>query len=450
MATPDWQHLYRERFDFQRTLRGEDIRFYVERADTPAREIHRQLLETPARATKFFLSGSAGSGKSSELARLGRLLQDDFAVVGLDAYQSAANVTQLSGAEVLFMIGAAATRVARERWGHALSEEATQALFEAFRGVAHEPAKLDLGRLVEGTATLSGLAATAAGLPGAAVAAAGKAVAQAVGAHSGAKRTIPRPFGGLTREVREGDPEVDRLSEALAQVLGEVGTIRPPVILIDGLDRIEELASIRRLFLQTRLLDLPQCPVVYNGPIALAFSPDAMMLSGSARFESVFLPNVPVEPPVSPVASVTPQEVAAGREVMRRIVQLRLNSLGLDEDHVFDEGALDLAISYSGGVIRDLIRLVHWGLRLGARETPQPARISPTIVQAAFQRVAREFQPMAANALRVDELRQVEDSGQPSGTDESTRLLLRGAILAYQDHVPWFRVHPFLRPLLPT
>lgn len=450
MDAPNWKLLYSERFDYQRTLSGEDIRFYVERPDAPSKEIQRQLQEEPGRATKFFLSGSAGSGKSSELARLGRLLQDDFAVIGLDAYQSAANVTRLTGAETLFMIGAAAVRSARDYWGQDLSEDAVEGLFEAFRGVATEPSKLSLDRLLEGTSVLAGVAATAVGLPGQAIAGAGRAVATAVGSHSQSHLTIPRPFGGLTREVREGDPEVERLTEALAQVLGEVAAYRPPVVLVDGLDRVEELASIRQLFLATRLLDLPPCPVVYAGPIALAFAPEAMVVAGSGRFETAFLPNVPVELPATPLASVTERNIQGGRAVLGEIVARRLASLGLSAPDLFDDGVLDLLIIRSGGVIRDLIRLVHWSFRLAGRRTDPPARIDAELAEAAFQRVAQDVQPMAANALRLDELRQVEATGTHSGSDESTRLLLRGAILAYRDHVPWFRVHPFLRPLLGT
>jgi hypothetical protein len=248
--------------------------------------------------------------------------------------------------------------------------------------------------------------------------------------------------------VREGDPEVEGLADALAGVLVEVSALRPPVVLVDGLDRIEELDAIRQLFFHSRVLDLPPCPVVYNGPIALQLNTEAMQLSGSARFESVPLPTIPVELPVGERARLDQGEVEAGRAILRQVVARRLKADDLDVEDVFEPDALEAMIGWSGGVIRDLIRLVHWSLRLGTRRTAPPTRIDLSLAKEAFDKAAREVQLFAANQLRLDELAAVEQRGELSGTEESLRLLLRGAILTYQDHVPWYRVHPFLRPLL--
>jgi hypothetical protein len=449
MSPVDWNFLFRERFDHTRTLNGDEVRFFVERADAPSQEIRRQLAEVPGRATKFFLSGGPGSGKSSELAHLAHLLDDDYAVIGLDVHQSAANVTKVSPAEVLFMMGAAACRLSKERWGQPISDHAQKQLMDAFLRVAQEPAKLKFERLIEGTSVIVGAGAAAAGQPaaGGIVATVGKGLADLVSA--GIRSTAaPRPFGGLTRDVREGDPEVEALADALAGVLAEVNALRPPVVLVDGLDRIEELGSIKQLFFHTTVLDLPPCPVVYNGPIALQLNTEAMQLSGSARFESVPLPTIPVEGPVGGHARVADTEIAAGRELLRQVVARRLQSDDLDPTDIFEPEAIEAMIGWSGGVIRDLIRLAHWSLRLGARREPQPARVDISLAREAFDKSAKEVQLFAANQLRRDELVSVEDHGELSGSEESLRLLLRGAILTYQDHVPWYRVHPFLRPLL--
>lgn len=447
MADGPWRLLFTRLFDFQATLSGDDLPLYVERPGSPAREIARQLDEDRGRANRFFLAGSPGSGKSSELAELGRRLDQEYAVIGLDVYASAANVTGVSGAEVLFMMGAAATRLASERWGVEISPSARTALFEAFKGVAHEPARLDMDRLLKGTALLTTVAANALGAPGALV----KQVADGVveGVMSRAPRSVVlRPYGGLARELREGDPELDRLAEALAEILRQVAEVRPPLILVDGLDRIEDPGSIRQLFLQTRLLDLPTCPVVYNGPIALWYGPEAMTLAGTARFQICPMPNITVEEPVPGSARLEPGALEEGRATLRRVVSRRLEAARLRVEDLLEPEALELMLTGSGGVLRDLIRLMHRAARLAHRTTPTPKRISVALAQRAFEESAAEVQTFAANLRRIEELRIVETQGRPSGSPESLGLLLHGAVLAYRDHVPWFRAHPFLRALL--
>ena len=448
-SPPPWRYLFTECFDPRRTLRGDDLRLYVRRGDAPSRRILTSLQEDPG-APKFFLSGSPGSGKSTELAELGRLLVDTHAVVPVDVYASAANVTDVSGTEILFMMGAAACKVAVDL-GTPISEARQQSLVEAFRGVARDPTRVDAERLFRGTATFG--VAVGAGLAGADEA--GTVVAPAVdaaislakrAATAVADRVAPRPFGGLTRELRESDPEVDRLALALAGVLEELGAVRRPVVLIDGLDRVEDPRSIRSLFLQNRLLDLPTCAVVYNGPIFLWLDPDIFALGG--RFERCPLPNVTVELPVDGSATVTDPELQQQRAVLKRLVDRRLEAVGLAPRTVLPAEVLDAMVTASGGVLRDLVHLMHRACRLAGRKDTPPDHLTQDLVNQAWQELASEVQPAVANRRLIDELKEVEDQGRPSGSDDSMRLLLRGAILAYDDHLPWFRVHPFLRPLL--
>ncbi len=445
----DWKFIFTELFDPQVPLRGEDLRFFVPRMRGPAEEIPRVLQEEPDRALKFFLAGSPGSGKSSELAHLGRQLDDERAVIGLDVYASAANVNQVSGSEVLFMMGMAACRVAEERWGHRVPDSLVQALFEAFRGVCDKPEVVDRDRLLKGTAVFAATAASV--LTGGAVPAVVPAAAAAADMASSmlSRGVRPRPFGGLTRELREGDAEVERLASALGEVLQDVALgVRPPLLLVDGLDKIEDTGPMRSLFLQTRLLDLPSCPVVYNGPVALWLSSDFSALTSTGRFQSCPIPNSPVEAPIPNSASLGDEDLRHSRASLREVVRVRLASQQLDLHEVIAPGALDQAITDSGGVVRDLIHLVHRAARLAHRREQSPERIELDLVKEAFDALAREVQPGVANHLRLRELRQVEETGRPSGSEESINLLLRGAILTYLNSRPWFRVHPFLRPLL--
>lgn len=447
-STPPWKRLFTERFDPQRTLKGADLQFFVERPGAPSKEIPRRLVEEPGKAIKFFLSGSPGCGKSTEVAQIGSALYEQHAPVGLDVYTSAASMSQVSGSEILFMLGAAILKVAKESWGCEVSDKARKELFDAFQKVAAEPHKLDLDRLVRGTATF---ASAGLGMAGQALAAAGlMATTEAVLSATPSRITL-RPFGGLTRNLREGDPEVDRLAQALASIVDEAHAAigRPVVLLVDGLDKLEDADCIQRLFVQTRMLDLPTCPVVYNGPISLWLDPSYMALVNTARFECFPLPNCTIEDPVPGSAHLEPKELAEGRDLLRTLVARRLQADDLVLEDVFDPGSLDILISASGGVLRDLVHLVHRACRQASRLQPVPQRIDDALAQFSRTVLAREIQPgVALSQASLDELAFVERQGRTTGTPHSLQLLLRGAILAYQNDRPFLRVHPLLRPLL--
>lgn len=438
-TAPDWRDLFRRWFDPTLTLRGEDLDLYVERDRSPVKEIRLQLDEEWDRAPKFFLAGAIGGGKSTELAQLQRALWHDYAVIGLDVYASTADITKLRASEVLFMMGAAACRMARDTWGEAISPEATGALFDAFKALAAEPDRLNLQRLIDGTALLAGVAADTLGGAGGVASTLVKGAAGVVTA---------RPFGGLARDVRDGDSEIDQMAQALAGVLAEVARIRPPVLIVDGLDKVDDELTIREIFLRTRLLGLPPCPVVYAGPISLWYGMGDVTLASHVGFKMCPLPNVPTEPPVAGSARMDDALVRGGRAALRSVVAKRFAQAGYDLSDVIDEDALELIITASGGVMRDLVRLVHHACRRASRQRPVAERISLALAEAAFDEAAEGHQFFASSEDRVKELLFVETRGKPSGEAVSGPLLAHGCTLAYKDHVPWFRAHPFVRPLL--
>lgn len=125
-----WKQLYAV-FDPAQRLEISDADLFVERPGAVAAKIARSLqLEASG---KWIVCGSMGSGKSSELAHLGGLLQNQFAVVGLDLPNTVASVDRLQAAEVLFLIGVAAIRAASELWDHTISEQASKRLVDALR-----------------------------------------------------------------------------------------------------------------------------------------------------------------------------------------------------------------------------------------------------------------------------------------------------------------------------
>ena len=336
-----WHDLYRL-FDPKRRLEDRDSDLFVERPGAVAERIIGDL--EFEKNGKWIVCGSIGSGKSSELVHLGQKLWRDYTVIALDLPSSSTRVDRLSPAEVLFLIGAAALRKARDN-GEPVPTKIENGLIDAFQGLLEPTARINVGEVLQGVA----LFVTNVMLPG---------VAPAVGATTGVARLAGGLLGGTTRNVQEGEPAIQELAYAVNLIFDDIrGRLQQPVVLVDGLDKIQELPVIRSLFTSSRLLSLPNAPIVYSGPITLMLS--TFWNATGNVFMRERLTNVVVQPPPPEWLPLDPAKIQNGRQAMRKVVELRLKRLSLVPESLFAGSALEDLITASGGVLRDLIHLVN-------------------------------------------------------------------------------------------
>jgi hypothetical protein len=436
-----WTQLHRI-FDPTVRLEAGDRDLFVERPGSVADDIARDLDLGLDPEGKWIVCGSMGSGKSTELLHLLDRLQGERVVVGLDLPRSVARVDLLRPAELLFLIGAAAAQV-RASWGQAMDTALLNDLLGAFKGLVGDKDRvLNVADMIQGVTLLA--VSTVPG--GAAFAGAASGAARALAGAVGDKVKLRRPtqLGGLTRSVSETEPDLDRLREAVDAILASLANDRPPVVLVDGLDKIQDRTAIQQLFTQTRILAMPRAQMVYTGPITLMLSTDWHAASGS--FKRARLNNVAIGRPALAWVDVSDEKIQAGRDAMAEIIGRRLRKLGLQEQEVFGEGALAQLVDASGGLVRDLIHLVNRSVRLALRGADH---IDRRVAAEAVMEYQREF-AITLTTRMYDELRHVREHGEPSGRDDvSAELLLKGYVLPYSNGKPWFEPHPILRGLRP-
>ena len=447
MAVSDsqWRALYNA-FQPARPLEPSEMDLFVRRPGDVADGIARSLQLGLDTQGKWVVCGSTGCGKSTALVRLAQILAPDFAVVGIDLGRSVPRVDNLSGPEVLFLVGAAAIRAADELWGQAIAPARVEALARAFGGLLSDQARhVSVSDLLQGVALFAAsLAAPGAG----AVATAATGAARAVGGALGGRLEVARGsarLGGLTRVVHEGEPDVVALALAVDDILVQVAETRPPLVLVDGLDKLTDLPAIRDLFATTRFLSRPSVPVVYSGPITLMLA--AEWKAAGASFQRSRLTNVVVRQPQVDWADVGADEVERGREVLRELVERRLAKCAVEAKEVFAEEALSSLITRSGGVVREFVHLVQRSTFLALDR--ESSRIGAQEAEAAVAEIRKEYD-VVFTRRRVDELRFVREHGEPSGDgDVSKDLLLWGYVLPYSNGRVWFEPHPILDGMRP-
>jgi hypothetical protein len=438
MSTEVLKKIYRA---FDHTARLEDTTLYVKRERAPSERIKTGL--SLDNNKHWIFCGSIGSGKSSELAYLGHLLTNEYFVVGLDLYQSVDDVLTIRPAEVLMLIGAAAVRTVEEWFGGTIPKDQTDALRQAFLGVLAETARgPEPSKILEGVALLAwGAGLVAAGNPAGGVESIGKGVVSAVSSMGrlvkGKQRT---PLGGLTRpSLREGDSDVVALMEAVNTILQHIEWEygRPPIVLVDGLDKLDSIETIRPLFC-TSLLSGIHGSSVYSAPITMMLQTEWQ--TAASYFERERLTNLVVVQPSQGV-SVEAELVVRSRELMHEVVARRLKVLGLPMEDVFEDGVLDTIITESGGVLRTLVHLVRQAAFEAIRD--EATRILTRHVTTAIDELAHEFQ-ITMNGQRRAELETIRAHGEPSGNETAFELLLGNYVLPYRNGHSWWAPAPLV------
>jgi energy-coupling factor transporter ATP-binding protein EcfA2 len=435
-----WKQVYAA-FDPTARVEFDDADLFVGRPGTVAQSIVDDLRLGLDPRGKWVVCGAMGSGKSSELVHLARLLWESHAVIGLDLPRSVARVDRLAPAEVLYLIGLAAVRAARDLWSCDIGAKAVAELHASFSPLLSETAReINPAEIVQGVALLT---AHAIGGPGAAGLAAGAARAVAAALPNKLKISRGTSLGGSARPTKDGDPDLDRLQAAVDAVLSEVAAYRPPVVLVDGLDKIQELRPIRDLFSGSQILSLPQAPVIYTGPITLMLATEWQQVAG--RFRRERLTNVVVSRPDLPHIDIAASKISDGVRALEAVVEHRLRRLSLTPSDIFAEGSLTQVIEASGGLLRDLIHLVNRAVRWCLRH--DAAAITDEAVSEAMTELRREYE-ITLNGKRVEELVYVARKGEPSGNgDVSAELLLGGYVLPYANGRVWFAPHAILKGL---
>jgi len=388
--------------------KGEPNPFYVNRPGNPVAVLENALLAPFLQPPKFFFSGHRGCGKSTELRRLAvnpKILAKYWPIHF--TIRDEADINNLDFKDVLLAIGGRLYREYRKTGGK-LPEQLLKEL-NTWRGQVETEVKTVLAGRAEKEIEL--------GL-------------EAFFANIGLKMKLEPATRSELRQVFERN-----LSE-LVGVIDKIAVAiharekRPPLILIDDLDK-PDLERSREIFYDHRETMLqPNCPIVYTVSSPLFYSPEFQAI----RDRAIFLPNVKLHEQGKPA-----KRDAEGYQAMQMFVHKRMFP-----DLITAE-ALEAAITTSGGVFREMARIVRGAI--GQIRVGQRARIEIEDVQRAEAEIRGEYRRFLTKEQRAV-LRAIRSHNRYDEPDKVAPLLQMLAALEYANGEPWCDVHPALHKLL--
>jgi len=424
-----------EAFNPRQALRADEIDdLYAARPDAASEQILRLLELQPDSAPFFVMCGSRGSGKSTELSRIEHRLRDDRLLLRLPLERTLpeeGNTVALLA--VVGLVGLSALQAADHSEAGNLGKSYEQAL-KALQS-HDQSSEIDVGALLGGGAKLAaiwdpslataGLSATAG-----AVATVAKSGAIAKVKQFLSKHVARRAFLDAGQEAAEG--MLDVTNSILAHLERKGGA---PVILGDGLDKLERLEELELVFQQPRLLQDLAAPLVLSGPINLQHSSEFNAVRQFA--EPVVLYNLLV---VSREGHSADEELS-GREVLSDLVGRRVARFDLPRDLLGPEAFARLATA-SGGSVRDFNELIRASVVEGL-PVLQGEQLTPEAVDKGVRHLRHQLE-MRMNQESLDVLRRVLRTGRLQAGEECSELLWNNYILCYPNEHVWYRPHELL------
>lgn len=411
--------------NYLRPLKGKDMEnFYVNRGMHSELKALMGELEAGARTavpnnTKFLFVGHTGCGKSTELSCLVNIIEtgsgrSDFLKNHFLAIQySVSEVVGLYNIEFVDIALSIILGIYREmeRLGYVVDESPARRVYDwLYQNQASTPQEMPRPRDSIGLDLGLG------------------SLIRLIDVRLKSEGEIRE---GIRARIRKYIPELINL---INQILYEVSAItgKNILLIIDDLDKIQPLDAALNIFREhVKSLASFDCFAIYTAPISLLYDPALKHLG--QFLEIHYMPMFRVhtkegtpEPPDSPYVAI-----------LREIVCRRVSP------DLFDEGVVEEAINMTGGVLRELIRVIR-GCCVYCEEYGL-SRITHNVINFQKNKLKSEYYRI----LEHDDYQWLQRVKQTKNrADVNMRHLESLCVLYYPNGKGWFDVHPIVTELL--
>lgn len=416
----------------------------AERKRSPANDIIRSM-SMPMGQPRVLVTGTIGSGKSTELLRIAQACAARELVVFLDLRQHFREVVGdeqallgITSWEVVFLGALAVARAASELLPTLIPEDYLKDLSQAWQKLSKQvqadvtPPQIDIGAAAKAMIVLASAATPLAGLA-AAGAAAVEAGIKTLDASSGALKW-GIPIGRKKKALLDQDADVQSMLAAANRIIGLVQSkVQRVLLIIDGLDRIRSFERAKALFIDSELMGQLACPLVLSGPFALRSHPAAGTIP---RFTKI---SVLVNEPV--LDHKKPDQHGAGVAFFLDLFALRTSDIA--GPPLATERTLQKLAYYSGGRVRDFVKSIRM---LAEKAWLEDADHATDEIVGAVLDEARRLLETGLDAGHIEVMEAIaKDPNHRLSVDPRARELLEyGQLLPYPNESEWYYPHPLL------
>jgi hypothetical protein len=387
---------------------GQPNPFYISRPGNPINELTDAVLAPFFKPPKFFFSGHRGCGKSTELLHIlsHPEIHKKFWPINFSIREET-DIVDLDFHDVLLAIGSQMYRRFKKSGGDIPDQFMKQ--LNSWKGRVEQEVKTVLSgnSSYEYSGSLD-----------------------AFFINAGMKMKLEPKTRVELRQVFEKDITglVDVINMIAAAITAKEKRI--PLLLIDDMDK-PDLNKATAIFHDRReIMMQPNVAIIYTVSSALFYSKEF----DAIRDQAIFLPNINLHPLGEPE-----RHIIDGYNALRRFVHVRM------DENLINGQALEDAITYSGGVFREMARIMRSAV--GSARRRRANKIAVDDVEWAATEIRNEYRRILdQNDLAY--LKKVSEHNRLEYNDRLRPLLQLLAILEYRDGENWCDVHPALKRLV--
>lgn len=435
-----WEALF-QRFDPE--MPAQQPGWRADRPLSPADAIGKAL-DRPFGIRRVLLTGTIGTGKTTELLRIAQTRAHKEFVVYLDLdrhFQEVvgdpAALQQVSSWEVCFLAALALLRSAEEKLAFSFPKEHVRDLEQAWSALAkasgevEKAPEVDVAKLAKSMVLLASSAVGGAAL-GPAGAIAGAALSELAPISEAMKWSVP--LGLQKRVLPDQDVQMQTLLRCVNVLIGLVQQRSSKVLLIlDGLDRIESFERAKALLLDSRMLGQLNCRMVVCGPFVLRRDGAIANVRGFSDVPP--LVNVPV------LSQTNPLEMGKGISFFSDLFDRRVPENKTHE--LVPKPLLDRLAYYSGGRAREFVVFIRRLAEL-AWDADVDTATDELVAKVLDERRLRREMGLHRGHIKLLEA-VIKDPEHRLPEDElAYKLLTNAALLPYPDGSEWYYPHPLL------
>ena len=387
---------------------GQPNPFYVARPGNPINELADGILAPFYRPPKFYFSGHRGCGKSTELLHIltHPEIHKKFWPI-IFSIREETDIVDLDFRDVLLAIGSRMYR-SYKKAGGVIPDQLLKQL-NSWQGKVEQ----EVRTILSGQSTYEYSSSL-----------------DAFFINAGMRMKMEPKTRIELRQVFEKDITglIDVINTISAAIYAKENRI--PLLLIDEMDK-PDLEKATAIFHDRReIMMQPNCAIVYTISSALFYAKEF----DAIRDKAIFLPNINLHHPQEPE-----RHIVEGYDTLRKFTFVRM------DQSLVDGQALEDAITYSGGVFREMARIMRSAIGSGRRRKTK--KIESVDIEWAATEIRNEYRRILdQNDLAY--LKKIQEHNRLEYNDRLRPLLQLLAILEYRDGENWCDVHPVLKRLL--
>ena len=404
-----------------RMLKREDHAQYVPIFENILKQIRGQILYEDFDSQTFYIAGQSGTGKSTALTFLPTPdLQQKYEVLYING-KELFDLNDLDIIDVLMMVGSLLIKDNKDLTKK--FEDELKRIVDNIKGTLEEVQEVSKSRGMEAGAEAEvGLGAKFLAFFSAKTSFFGRL-------------KMDRNVRNITRKVFRSD--MVSLFELINQIMARyLDTLsgKKLLIIFNDLDHLKEVEQIQELFIENRsYLEGLACKKIISIPVHLT-------VGGGFNENTEFFGLKLNKNPLGTEDTKKTKQARQNRTLLKQVLELRM----AEGSKLIDEKAIDEAIKYSGGVIRQFMNILYRAA-IHVR-TSEGKRITLEDISIGCEDASQALQRQVISGDRIALLDDVMRNNSPTNHDSELFIeaLLGNQVLMYNNRPNWYEVNPLI------